>query len=119
MKNVNFVDYAVFFMKDGKVAVSFNLEDVKVLADRAFYDGANTLVLSGVDGVLYVVQNIVPEVRIVLDRQTEIMVILQEKNNIVASYELSLQRLSGVSFEDTFVEEAQKLCEELEALVSA
>lgn len=113
MEKVNFVNQAVFYVKEGKAVVSFDLNEARILADQAFYDGADTLVLFGVDGVLYVVQNIVPEIRVLLNRQTEVMVILQQNDGVAAAYELALPRDADIQFEDNFARQAAALCEEL------
>lgn len=110
MENAIFVKDACFYVKDGQVAVSFDEENA-ILADRAVYDGKNTLLLAGVDNKVFAVQNIVPEVRSILKNAGEVMVILEKDNEIAGAYELPLEYNEKLDFEDNFVSEAKDFCE--------
>lgn len=116
MENVIFVENACFYVKDGKAAVS--IEDVPVLADSAVYDDKNTLLLAGVDGKTYAVQNIVPDVRMVLKDSDDIMVILEKDNDIAGAYELPLKHNETLGFEDNFANGAKDFYKFVEDLTN-
>lgn len=105
MENVIFIENACFYVKDGQVAVSF--ADTAVLAERTVYDGKNTLALYGIDGKIYVVQNIVPDVREILKKSQNIMVVLEQGGKIAGAYEVFLLINDSLDFEDNFNQEAK------------
>lgn len=117
MENACYVNHAEFYVKNQETAIAFDMEEVQPLADKAAYDGKNTLVLLGINNTQFIVQNIVPEVRESLQKQSTIMVILRQKGEIQAAYSLKLETDNNLGFADTFSEQSQQLCTELETIV--
>ena len=113
MSSKIWVDDCCFYVKNSNVAIEFS--DLEILANQVMYDGKNTLVFACSDDEIFVVQNITPDIRILLKEGVKIMVILKKNCEIVGSYKLPLSVIESLDYEDNFFKDAVKLCEELEA----
>ena len=93
----------VFYVRDGEVAVE--TAEITGKIKSALYDGRNTLLIIDENKVIWLLRNIVLEVRNVLVKADKLFVIKRdEKNDVAGGYFVRLDVKESLEYKDDFAE---------------
>lgn len=105
-----FLKDCMFYVKDDDVALEV-YEDFR--ANKVVYDGKNTLVLTDNKKGSFIVQNIIFDVRRLLRKDKQLMVIHSKDDEIEDVYELRIHVNEDSIFKDDLREKAKEFFEKV------
>lgn len=109
------VDDCLFYVNGNKVA--FETAEQSGEFKLAVYDGKNTIVLFDESKNVYLVHNIVPDVREALGQIKELLIIERDAENEVSDgYLVKLNIDNRLEFEDNFAKDSEELYDFFEDL---
>ncbi len=98
------LDNFEFHIKDNELAISIDCPVAKI--NNLKWDTKNTIILSMEDETQYILTNILPNVREILERIETAMIIFKQKQDIVEAYNVEIIKDTTLEFDDSFNEEA-------------
>ncbi len=103
-----------FHIKNNELAISVDCPVAEI--NNLKWDTKNTIILSMEDGTQYVLTNILPNIREILEKTETVMVIFKQKQDIVEAYDVEIIKDATLEFDDLFNEEAVSCYRKFEEL---
>lgn len=93
-----------FLISDNElaIAVDFPVTNIKNIC----WDGKNTIVINSENDNKYVLMNILPNIRQMLDNTKTLILIFMQGQEIAEAYNIELTKDTSLEFDDLFYEEA-------------
>ena len=108
------LDNFEFLTDETELAIAVDIAPVEV--EKLVWDTKNTIILTTSDQQEYALINILPNIRKMLARLNEIMVIFKSGADIKEAFEIELIKDDSLNFEDNLHEEALDAYKEFERL---
>lgn len=108
------LDKFEFLTDETELAIAVDIAPVEV--EKLVWDTKNTIILTTADQQKYALINILPDIRKMLARLNEIMVIFKSGDNIKEAFEVELIKDDSLNFEDNLHDEAVETYNEFEKL---
>lgn len=103
-----------FHIKNNELAISVDCPVAEI--NNLKWDTKNTIILSMEDGIQYVLTNILPNIREILEKTEKVMVIFKQKQDVVEAYDVEIIKDATLEFDDLFNEEAVSCYRKFEEL---
>lgn len=94
------------------IAVDFPVTNIKNIC----WDGKNTIVINSENDNKYVLMNILPNIRQMLENTKTLMLIFMQGQEIAEAYDIELTKDTSLEFDDLFYEEAISCYRKIEEL---
>lgn len=108
------LDKFEFLTDETELAIAVDIAPCEV--EKLVWDTKNTIILTTSDQQEYALINILPDIRKMLARLNEIMVIFKSGDNIKEAFEVELIKDDSLNFEDNLHDEAVETYNEFEKL---
>lgn len=108
------LDKFEFLTDETELAIAVDIAPVEV--EKLVWDTKNTIILTTSDQQEYALINILPNIRKMLARLNEIMVIFKSGDDIKEAFEVALMKDDSLKFEDNLHDEAVETYKEFEKL---
>lgn len=98
------LDNFEFLTNDSELAISLDCPVGKITCLE--WDTKNTIIMSMEDGNQYVLTNILPNIRDMLEKISTVMVIFMKDQDIIEAYDIKIVKNITLSFDDLFSDQA-------------
>ena len=98
------LDNFEFHIKNNELAISIDCPVAEI--NNLKWDTKNTIILSMEDGKQYILTNILPNIREILEKIETVMIVFKQKQDIVEAYNVEIIKDTTLEFDDSFNEEA-------------
>ena len=103
-------------LKNGdQYAIAFDVDDGPIFDADFIYDGRNCAILTRNNKKAFLLTNIVPDARKVLNKLNAIVIIERTKGEVSNVYEVDLRHVDNIPYPDNFQEDVDKMLDELKA----
>lgn len=108
------LDHFEFHIKNNELAIFIDCPVAEI--NNLKWDTKNTIVLSMEDGKQYILTNILPNIREILEKIETAIIVFKQKQDIVEAYNVEIIKDATLEFDDLFNEEAISFYREFEEL---
>ena len=108
------LDNFEFHIKNNELAISIDCPVAEI--NNLKWDTKNTIILSMEDGEQYLLTNILPNIREILEKIETVMIVFKQKQDIVDAYDIEIIKDTTLEFDDLFNEEAISCYRKIEEL---
>ena len=108
------LDNFEFNIKNNELAISIDCPVAEI--NNLKWDTKNTIILSMEDGEQYLLTNILPNIREILEKIETVMIVFKQKQDIVDAYDIEIIKDTTLEFDDSFNEEAISCYRKIEEL---
>ena len=98
------LDNFEFHIKNNELAISIDCPVAEINSLK--WDTKNTIILSMEDGKQYILTNILPNIREILEKIETVMIVFKQKQDIIEAYNVEIIKDTTLEFDDSFNEEA-------------
>ena len=98
------LDSFEFYTKNNELAILIDCPVAEI--NNLRWDTKNTIILSMENGEQYILTNILPNIREILEQRETAMVVFKQEQDIVEAYDIKIIKDPTLGFEDLFNEEA-------------
>ncbi len=98
------LDNFEFYIKNNELAISIDCSVAEI--NNLRWDTRNTIILTMENGEQYLLTNILPNIRDILQRIETVMIVFKQKQEIVEAYDVEIIKDNTLEFDDLFNEEA-------------
>lgn len=103
-------------LKNGdQYAIAFDVDDGPIFDADFMYDGRNCAILTRNNKKAFLLTNIVPDARKVLNKLNSIVIIERTKGEVSNVYEVDLRHVDNIPYPDNLQEDVDKMLDELKA----
>ena len=103
-------------LKNGEeYAIAFQLDDGMVFDADFMYDGRNCAILTRNNKKAFLLTQINPDARKILNKINSIVVIERSGKEVANVYKIDVRHVDNIPYPDTFEEDVNKMMEELKA----
>ena len=103
-------------LKNGEqYAIAFDIEESPIFDADFMYDGRNCAILTRNDEKAFLLTNINPDARKVLNKLDTIVIIERDKGEVSNVYEVEVRHVENIPYPDNFQEDVNKMLDELKA----
>ena len=96
-------------------AIAFDVDDGPIFDADFMYDGRNCAILTRNNKKAFLLTNIVPDARKVLNKLDAIVIIEKIKGEVSNVYEVDIKHVDNIPYPDNFEQDTNKLVDELRA----
>lgn len=114
---MEYIDKGVFFIKNNKVALE--LYDIDHKFEKISYDGKNTIVLSTAENGEYILKNIAPDIRKLLQDKEKIMMLQNQNGEVAEIYFLTIELDKTLQFEDEYNKKSEEIFDEISNIIDS
>lgn len=103
-------------LKNGdEYAIAFQLDDGMVFDADFMYDGRNCAILTRNNKKAFLLTQINPDVRKILNKIDSVVIIEKAGKEIANAYKIDVRHVENIPYPDTFEEDVNRMMEELRA----
>lgn len=103
-------------LKNGdQYAIGFDVDDGPIFDADFMYDGRNCAILTRNNKKAFLLTNINPDARRVLNKLDSIVIIERTKGEVSNVYEVDVRHVENIPYPDNFQEDVNKMLDELKA----